>query len=133
MINKIYDNKKLIALVLRSKFSCSGIKFLTPNNFSQQLGYMKRPKNYQVKPHKHKRNKRSVNFTNEVLYVKKGKVLFNLFNKKDIFIKKIILNKGDFILIGECGHSLKMLENSELIEVKQGPYLDDDKVMIKTK
>ena len=66
-------------------------------------------------------------------HVKKGKGTFLIYSiKKDIFIKKII-NKGDFILIGECGHSLKMLENSELIEVKQGPYLDDDKVMIKTK
>ena len=40
-----------------------------------------------------------------------------------------VLNKGDVILLAYGGHGLYMLEESEIIEVKQGPYADDlDKI-----
>ena len=35
-----------------------------------------------------------------------------------------ILNKGDVILLVNGGHGFEMLEKTEMIEVKQGPYID---------
>ena len=46
MIKYIFFKKKLIAIVLRKNFKTSGIKFFTPTNSFQQLGYMNRKKNY---------------------------------------------------------------------------------------
>ena len=45
-----------------------GIKFFTPNDFSQQLGYMKRDKGYEIMPHVHNPVKRNVYITKEVLF-----------------------------------------------------------------
>ena len=40
-----------------------------------------------------------------------------------------ILYTGDVILLSDGGHGFKMLEPSEIIEVKQGPYCGEmDKV-----
>tara|TARA_Y100000591_G_C21282741_1_gene428129 strand:+ start:100 stop:507 length:408 start_codon:yes stop_codon:yes gene_type:complete len=132
MIQVIRNKKKIYAIIVKKQYSYNGIKFFTPNNFSQQLGYMKRPKNYEVKAHKHNKIKRSIYLTQEVLFIKSGKVSISFFNNKNLLFKRKILNKGDIILLACGGHSLKMLKKTEIIEVKTGPYQDSkDKKMIK--
>ena len=49
-----------------------GIKFFPPNQFSQQLGYMKRDAGYVIEPHVHNPIVREVDYTKEVLFVKSG-------------------------------------------------------------
>ena len=45
------------------------------------------------------------------------------------FLESRILNQGDVVLLAYGGHGFEMLEDSEMIEVKQGPYAGDmDKV-----
>lgn len=125
MIENIINNKKILAIILRSNYKTRGIKFFTPNEFSQQLGYMNRPKGYKIIPHLHKEIHRNVKFTNEVLLIKTGKVRVDFYDEKKIYLKSKILKKGDVILLVTGGHGFEMLEKSEMIEVKQGPYLDD--------
>ena len=131
MIQVIKNNKKIYSIVIRKKFKFNGIKFFTPSDFSQQLGYMSRPKNYRIKPHKHRKVKRSVNLTQEVLFIKSGKVEVSFYNHRNKVFKKIFLAAGDIILLANGGHSFKMLKKTEMIEVKQGPYKSDkDKIFI---
>ena len=125
MIEYIQQKNEIYAIILRSSYQEEGIKFLTPDNFSQQLGYMKRPKGYVIQPHIHNEIKRSVTLTQEVLFVKTGKVKVNFYDNDKIFKESVILQKGDFILLAAGGHGFEMLEQSELIEVKQGPYSGD--------
>ena len=131
MIQIIKNNKKIYSIIIRKKFKYKGIKFVTPSDFSQQLGYMSRPKNYVIKPHKHKKVKRSVSLTQEVLFVKSGKVEVSFYNNRNVVFKKVFLLSGDTILLANGGHSFKMLKKTEMIEVKQGPYKSDkDKIFI---
>ena len=44
--------------------------------------------------------------------------------KKKKYLMSKILNKGDVILLVNGGHGFEMLEKTEMIEVKQGPYID---------
>ena len=125
MIEYIQQENEIYAIILRSSYQEEGIKFLTPDNFSQQLGYMKRPKGYLIQPHIHNEIKRSVTLTQEVLFVKKGKVKVNFYDNDKVFKESVILKEGDFILLAAGGHGFEMLEQSELIEVKQGPYSGD--------
>ena len=125
MIEYIQQENEIYAIILRSSYQEEGIKFLTPDNFSQQLGYMKRPKGYVIQPHIHNEIKRSVTLTQEVLFVKTGKVKVNFYDNDKVFKESVILEKGDFILLASGGHGFEMLEQSELIEVKQGPYSGD--------
>ena len=74
MIEKIENKKKLLSIIIRANYESQGIEFFTPNSFSQQLAYMKRDKNYIITPHTHEKVQRNVQFTQEVLLVRKGKV-----------------------------------------------------------
>ena len=133
MVETIRDNDVLIAIIIRANFEKEGIEFFTPPYFSQQLGYMKREKGYNIEAHTHQIVERKVSETQEVLFIKSGKVKITLFDHNFNFLEDKIVTTGDVILLAAGGHALEMLEESELIEVKQGPYAgDQDKVRLNT-
>jgi len=68
-----------------------------------------------------------------VLLVEKGKVKIKFFDNNNSDIKKDkILNKGDIIILFQGGHGFKILEKTQIIEIKQGPYVEGkDKKIIK--
>jgi hypothetical protein len=133
MIQKILKDSIILAMILRVNYKSEGIEFFTPNDFSQQLGYMNRPKGYKIPPHVHNRVVRNVEFTNEVLLIKSGKVRVDFYDENKIYFQSEILNKGDVILLVKGGHGFEMIEKSEIIEIKQGPYVDDkDKTRFET-
>jgi len=125
MIENILHNEQLISVIIRSQYTAKGIKFFTPDNFSQQLAYMNREKEYVIPPHVHNPVKREVSYTQEVLFIKSGKVRVDYFNDNKKYLESRILNQGDVILLSGGGHGFCMLEDSEIIEVKQGPYAGD--------
>ena len=125
MFEEIKHDDITMALILSADHSAEGIQFLTPNEFSQQLGYMNRPKGYVIPPHVHNPVKRSVHFTKEVLFIKNGKVRVDFYDDEQNYLESRILLKGDVILLAFGGHGFEMLESSEIIEVKQGPYAGD--------
>ena len=129
MIERIELNGKLLALIIRNNFRKDGINFFTPDDFSQQLAYMNRPKGYIIAPHVHNIIPREVNLTQEVLYIKSGKVRVDYYNDDKVYLESNIVETGDVILLAAGGHGFEMLENSEIIEVKQGPFCGEaDKV-----
>jgi len=129
MIENIIHNSILFAIILRTSYNESGIKFFTPDDFSQQLAYMNHPSGHIIKPHIHNEIIREVHFTNEVLFIKSGSVRVDFYNDKKVFIEDKVLNQGDVILLASGGHGFEMLEDSEIIEVKQGPYAgENDKI-----
>lgn len=129
MIDRIEHDGVLLSIIIRADYKKEGISFFTPSDFSQQLGYMNRPKGYVIDPHVHKLVERKVTLTQEVLYIKSGKVLINFYDDHRNYLENRILNAGDVILLAHGGHGFEMLEDAEIIEVKQGPYVgDEDKV-----
>ena len=125
MLEKIYSGEQLLALILRSGFETDGIEFFTPNHFSQQLGYMNRPKGFTITPHLHNVVSRDVELTQEVLFIKSGSVKMDIYDLDKNFIKSCILNKGDVVLLASGGHGFTMLKKSEIIEVKTGPHIGE--------
>lgn len=129
MIEKILDDDLILSIIIRKDYQKEGIEFFTNDNDSQQLGYMNRPKDYIIPPHRHNLVKRDVHLTQEVLFIKSGKVRVDFFDNEQHYIKSTILYPGDVILLSDGGHGFKILEQSEMIEVKQGPYCgEQDKV-----
>lgn len=125
MIEPINHNGQMIALILRAEFRQDGIRFFTPDEFSQQLGYMNRPKGYVIPPHVHNETERKVHFTKEVLFIKSGSVRVDFYDDSREYLESRILGAGDVVLLAFGGHGFEMLEPSEMIEVKQGPYAGD--------
>lgn len=122
MIEHIRHEGRTLAMLLRTTYQADGIQFFTPNDFSQQLAYMHRPKGYVIVPHVHNSVPREVQFTKEVLFIKSGKVRVDFYDDDQIYLESRILGQGDVILLAFGGHGFEMLELSEIIEVKQGPY-----------
>ncbi len=126
---QITINNHLIAIILYNEYTKDGIEFFSPGDFSQQLGYMKRKKGDTIQEHKHLLHLREIKFTQETLFIKKGRVKVNFFDEDDIYFTNRELKTGDVILLASGGHGFEFLEETEMIEVKQGPYAGDkDKV-----
>jgi len=124
MVEEIRLNQEIIAIIIRNEFQEEGLKFYTPNEFSQQLGYMKHPKGHKITPHIHKLVVREVKFTQEVLFIRRGKVKVDLYSDAKEYFQSVILVTGDLILLAAGGHGFEILEDSEIIEVKQGPFIN---------
>jgi hypothetical protein len=122
MIEHILHNDQLISVIIRAQYHAKGINFFTPDDFSQQLAYMNRPKGYIIPPHVHNPVKREVSYTQEVLLIKSGKVRVDYYDNDKNYLESRMLNPGDVILLSFGGHGFFMCEDSEIIEVKQGPY-----------
>jgi hypothetical protein len=129
MVINIRHKEITLGVIIRNSYSAEGIVFFTNDNDSQQLGYMSRPKNYVIPPHRHNLIPREIHYTQEVLFIKSGKVRVDFYSAEQQYITSRILHNGDVILLADGGHGFTMLEQSEIIEVKQGPYCGEmDKV-----
>lgn len=125
MIQRINHSGKELALIIRYSYNKNGIEFFTPSDYSQQVGYMKRPSGYVIAPHIHNPVMCEVSYTNEVLFIKSGRVRVDFYSDDQRYLESSILEAGDVILLTFCGHGFEMLEESEIIEVRQGPYTGD--------
>jgi hypothetical protein len=120
---EIVFNNCLLAIILPAGFREEGIHFFTPDSFSQQLGYMKHPAGYSVAPHDHNPVTRIIEWTQEALVIKSGRVRLDIYApERRQYLQSRILEAGDVVLLAHGGHGLVMLEESEIVEVKQGPY-----------
>jgi hypothetical protein len=124
-IEVVRNLDQTIGIIIRAKHHAEGIEFFTPDIFSQQLAYMNRPAGYVIPPHVHNPVKRDVIWTQEVLFIKTGKVRVDFYTDGKHYLESRILFTGDIILLAAGGHGFEMLEPSEMIEVKQGPYCGD--------
>ena len=122
MINSIINKGQTLAIILRTTYKEKGINFFTPNEFSQQLAYMNHPSGYEIQPHLHNAVQREVQFTKEVLFIKSGKVRVDFYDDEKNYLESRILVSGDVILLAFGGHGFEMIDDTEIIEVKQGPY-----------
>jgi mannose-6-phosphate isomerase-like protein (cupin superfamily) len=126
LIENIVDGLEPIALVIRAGFNEPGIHFFTPGNFSQQVAVMRHPKGKKLDPHVHNLVSRQVLYTQEVLVIRKGRLKVTLFNSQRRKLRTLELINGDLILLCGGGHSFEMLEETTMVEVKQGPYAGDN-------
>lgn len=122
---KVYTslNGVILAIIIRAEYHADGIQFFTQDTFSQQLGYMNRPQGYVIPPHEHNPVPRTIEWTQEVLFIKSGKIRLDLYEPGSrVYLESHVLLPGDVALLAHGGHGFIMLEPSEMIEVKQGPY-----------
>jgi mannose-6-phosphate isomerase-like protein (cupin superfamily) len=125
MISRVVHQGKLLALIVGRTHTGQGIEFFTPDDFSQQLAYMNRPAGYVIAPHVHNAVPRQVHYTKEVLFIRSGRLRVDFYSEDQSYIESRILEAGDVVLLAYGGHGFEMLEPTEIIEVKQGPYAGD--------
>jgi len=130
MIEKIYHKKKLLALIVRGTYRKKrGITFFTPNESTQQFGYMRHKKKHIIKPHLHKKRITKILYTTEVILLLKGILRVDFYDYEKNYLYSKILKQKDIIMLVHGGHGFKVLKEVEMLEIKQGPYsLIKDKI-----
>lgn len=125
LVQEVVYEGQLFAIIVAADFKQPGIHFFTPNTLSQQLAYMSHPAGKHIQPHIHNTVPREVFFTQEVLIIKRGKVRVDFYTCQQEYLQSYVLNAGDVILLVQGGHGFEILEDLEMIEVKQGPYVGE--------
>jgi hypothetical protein len=114
-----------LAMIIRDAFSRNGVSFLTPKEFPQQLAYMEHPAGKVIDAHLHNKLARRIECTQEVLVVKRGRILVKLYTADQDYVSSRVLCAGDVILLASGGHGFEILEDAAFIEIKQGPYIGE--------
>ncbi len=125
MLEEIRSNTALLAIIVRAGYDKPGISFFTPDELSQQLAYMHHPSGKSIPPHVHNQIPRQVDYTQEVLIIRRGKIRVDFYDDTRQYLQSRILSANDVILLVSGGHGFEVLEEVEMFEVKQGPYSGD--------
>jgi len=125
----------LLAIIIREDYQPKeGVTFFSPEDSAQQLGILNHRANKVVEPHIHRVQERVIKDTQEILIIRKGSVIVFLYTSAGILVTWKRLHKGDVIHLIAGGHALRIQEDSEILEIKQGMYLGKmDKLPLFTK
>lgn len=134
MREEIVIDGRLCAIIVPAAFDEQGIQFFTPNEFSQQLASMSHPAGKVIAPHTQNPARRESILTQEALFIRKGKLRVDFYSQQQEYRRSRILGCGDVILLIAGGHGYEVLEDLNMVEVKQGPYGgEQDKTLITSK
>lgn len=122
LIELITWGDRPLAYIIRGSYRPEQTTFLTPPELKQQVGYIVYSAGGEIPRHVHRPLERHLVGTSEVILVKKGRCLLDIYNDERELIVTRELNEGDLMLMVGGGHGFRMLEDTVLIEVKQGPY-----------
>ena len=121
-IRKIEKNGETLAIVVKKDFNREGLSFLTDDKCGLQVGIHVQKAGFSAKPHVHLPFKEIKNLeVQEMFYVEKGKIKVEVYDNEDQKIEDVECGEGEIIIL-MGGHSITCLEDSKLIEIKQGPY-----------
>jgi hypothetical protein len=133
MIQEFYDPEidgqgggegLLAVVVFRDHVPGEGrfVDFLTDPGCTQQLAVIRYPVGHTIPAHVHREHERRVARTTEVLVVRSGSVVVDVFNSDGAGAGSVTLLPGDVVALLKGGHAVTFLADSVLVEVKQGPY-----------
>lgn len=123
---EIRHDGALLALIIRAEANSEATQFLTPPEVALQLGFVVYPGGSEIARHYHLPLERRVVGTNEVLLVRKGRCEIDLYGGGTEPVATRELGAGDVVLLAGGGHGFRVLEDTVLLEVKQGPYYGAD-------
>ena len=125
---KITNGDLVLAIIIRNNDWEDGLNFISSDKDYQQVGIWKYNKGKKLVPHINLIEPRQVLHTQEVVFIKEGRIRADIYTEKEEFLKSVELGTGDTILLLNGGHGYEILEdNTKILEVKNGPYVGADK------
>ena len=121
------DDGKIIAIVVKRDFDKDGVNFISKENYPLQLGISSYKQGAKIKAHFHIEKELTINKLQEVVYIKRGRTIVNLYDLNGEKFTSVEISDGDTIFFVDGGHGFEMLEDTKIMEVKQGPYSGKDK------
>lgn len=124
--NILSSDGDIIAMVVK-KQDVHSLNFITPEAFPLQLGISNYKSGSKIKPHIHNRIKRTINISQEMVYVEKGRARVHFYDNKCKEVHFEVLKSGDIVFFASGGHGFDILEDTKIVEVKQGPFYGTEK------
>lgn len=120
----VADGKILARHIPASAAWGRGLQFFSPDEDYVQVGTWGYSTGKSLLPHSHNEVSRSVLWTQEVLYIRKGRLRADIFDQKDHKVAELIAESGDILILLHGGHGYEILEDdTEVLEIKNGPYV----------
>lgn len=105
-----------------------GLNFFSNDDDFIQVGIWGYGAGKELKAHIHNEVKREVLWTQEVLFVRNGKLRANIFDTQETKVAELEVNAGDVIILLRGGHGYDILEEgTQVLEIKNGPYVGPDR------
>lgn len=131
MIEWIRAEGEAIALLIRAAYRPAGTEFFTPERYKQQVGFVVHPARSVVPAHRHRNTERHLTGMSELLIVREGRCLVDLYDDAERLIRTLDIGKGDLLLLVGGGHGVRVLDDAVILEVKQGPFAGPgDKILL---
>lgn len=127
-VEKIIDNNQILAIIIRTADWEKGLNFISAEEDFQQVGIWGYDKGHKLAPHVHLNAPRMIHRTQEVIFVKNGRLRADIYNKEREYLTSVELRKGDTAILLRGGHGYEILEDdTRVLEIKNGPYVGADK------
>jgi mannose-6-phosphate isomerase-like protein (cupin superfamily) len=117
---------KVLAYIIRAEMHPEKTTFITPPDLNFQAGFVVYPAGTEIKRHIHRSLERQIVGTSEVLLIRKGNCIIDIYNDDREKVASVELRTGDVVLVVGGAHGFSMLEDTVFFEIKQGPYLGID-------
>ena len=118
----VADGDVTLAIIVRADYRPESTAFLTQPDALQQMGFITYPQGSEIPRHDHRPIERSIRGTSECLIVREGRTEMTLYNERREEVCRRELATGDVVLLVAGGHGFRQIEDTVLLEIKQGPY-----------
>jgi hypothetical protein len=115
-----------LCYVIRGQVHPSNTTFITPPEAKQQVGFIVYRKGGVIARHVHRPLERHIIGMAEVVVVRSGSCQIEVYDEQENLVAVRDLHQNDVVLMVGGGHGFKILEDTILLEIKQGPYLGAD-------
>lgn len=122
LVERISSHGKDLAIVFRAAEVTDKTTFLTPSDWPLQAGFVVHPGGHEIPRHTHRPIERKLTTTSEVICVARGRCAIDFYDSDRTLVTTRELGPGDVMVMFAGGHGFRMLEDTVLFEVKQGPY-----------
>ena len=125
MIETITDergDRGVLAYLIRGAAPPAQTTFLTPDDCNLQVGHVVYPAGSEIARHIHLPIERHIVGTTEVLIVQRGRCEVDVYAADRRLVATRPLGQGDILIAVSGGHGFRVLDDTVLLEIKQGPY-----------
>ncbi|MDG1153233.1 MAG: hypothetical protein P8N25_00035 [Alphaproteobacteria bacterium] len=124
-VNEIKDGDVILARhVTAQEWEKGGLNFYSEDNEFIQVGTWGYDSGKELLAHTHNNVERTVNITQETLYIRRGRIKARIYNLKLELVAEWEAGEGDIMILMQGGHGYDILEDgTQVLEVKNGSYV----------
>jgi len=121
-VETIKHDGNVLCIIIRARPLPAATTFYTPDEFNLQVGKIVYGAGTEIPRHVHRPVSRAVMGTSEVIIVQKGGAILDIYDDARMPVTSREIGEGDIVALVRGGHGFRLLEDTVLVEVKQGPY-----------